>query len=145
MVEVWQRIRATGERMLRSVTEETPRKEGSLLINSSLFSSRGFDNPADVGLAALLDASLRRREQEESGGIGQEGFISTNRLLWAAGIALTWAGSEVLAYKAIEMMISSGETSGSLRVALSLPVAFAATIAVDALFLDRLIHPRRTP
>lgn len=77
--------------------------------------------------------------------IGQEGFISTKRLLWMAGIALTWMGSSVVAYKYFEMLSIGDDTGGPLRVALSLPVAFAVTIAVDALFLDRLIHPRRTP
>lgn len=140
MAEVWQRIRAAGERVWRSATEKTPGQEGVMLTPPPFYPFRGFDNPAEIGVAALLEASLRRREREDLGGIDQEGFISTNRLLWLAGMALTWAGSGAAAYKAAEMWMGSDDASGPLRIAGSLAVSFVATSIVNELFLRRLVR-----
>ncbi len=85
MVEVWKRIIDGGARMWQNATKETLR-QGDPLSPPPFFISRGFDNPADIGLAALLDASLRRGEREKlegltttgtlrDFGIGQEGLI----------------------------------------------------------------------
>lgn len=153
MVEIWQSIREGGKRMWQSVTAETPRQGEQPLTPLSFFPSRGFDDPAGINTAAILEASLRRREREELGvpttaemirgvGIGQEGFISTNRLLWIAGMVLTWGGSGAAAYRAAEILMGNDDASGSLRVAGSLVTAFIATSIVNELFLRRLVRPK---
>lgn len=68
MVEVWQGIRRVGQQMWRNVIEETPGQGEKPQIFPVFFPPRWFDNPADISLSALLEASLRRREQEGSEG-----------------------------------------------------------------------------
>lgn len=158
-------------RRIGSWAKSLPEPETKPLF-TPFYPSRMGDPFEGVFLSGALAASLERfRQQTEGGkkgvepspvdtraqgvpttaemmgsvGIGQEGFISTKRLLWVAGMMLTWAGSGAVAYKAAEMWMGSDDMSAPVRITGSLVASFIATSVVNELFLRRLVHTCRTP